>query len=119
MATARGKDGITDQLIATSALYFDANQVKMVAVLFLGEPSTRVANMTDEARGDSQTVIRELLMSWRNKKSPTVQVFFIVTLFNIPISVFIEVTRSKGRKLMLPDRGWISNIDHKQKYSLN
>ena len=77
MATTRGKELLTDQLFASTAKDFDANQVKMIAVVFMQIPSSSVANITSDARDNSEKVARDLFRTWRNRNEPTVQVFFM------------------------------------------
>ena len=79
MATARprGKEKLTDQLFASKARNFDANQVKMLAVVFMEIQSSIVSNKTTDARGDSEKLARDLFRLWRNRTEATVQVFFM------------------------------------------
>ena len=79
MATERprGKEPLTDPLIASITRRIDINQVKMMAVVFMKISSQRVANITSEADEDSQKVARELFVYWRNRTQATVQVIFV------------------------------------------
>ena len=68
------EDRLTDQYNAWIARHLSANQVKMMAVIYMKIEQSTLENITSEANGDQEDLIRKLFRKWRNMTNATVQV---------------------------------------------
>ena len=68
------EDRLTDQYNAWIARHLSANQLKTMAVIYMKIEQSTLENITSEANGDQEDLIRQLFRIWRNMTNATVQV---------------------------------------------
>ena len=65
---------LTEQYSALISGHLFANQVKMMAVIYMNIQQSALENITTEANGNQEKIITELFRIWNYKTSATVQV---------------------------------------------